>query len=161
MNFLKAKKVKGFTLIELMIVVAIIGILAAVAIPKFADLLTKSRESAVKANLGAVRSASTIYYGDTEGGYPTNLFEGLCLTNKYMPSVSGNHSLGVFTIPSNNVSNIGHGYGNVSAASFVTENAANTPTMNDTSPLSYTELVGTIVVNCTHQDTKASSWNLH
>ena len=40
--------VKRFTLIELMIVVAIIGILAAIAIPKFAQMLEKSREGATK-----------------------------------------------------------------------------------------------------------------
>ena len=64
------KSVKGFTLIELMIVVAIIGILAAIAIPKFADLVTKSKESAVKGSLGSVRSAISIYYSDTEGVFP-------------------------------------------------------------------------------------------
>src|ERR1044071_2741821 len=65
-----AKSVKGFTLIELMIVVAIIGILAAIAIPKFADLVDKSREASVKGSLGAIRSAVSIYYSDTEGVFP-------------------------------------------------------------------------------------------
>ncbi|MEK6647149.1 MAG: type II secretion system protein [Candidatus Firestonebacteria bacterium] len=64
---------KGFTLIELMIVVAIIGILAAIAIPKFAQMLEKSREGATKGNLGAIRSAVSIYYGDKEGVWPTDL----------------------------------------------------------------------------------------
>src|SRR3989339_77117 len=64
------KKSKGFTLIELMIVVAIIGILSAIAIPKFADLIRKSNEGATKGNLGAVRSAISIYYGEQEGVYP-------------------------------------------------------------------------------------------
>ncbi len=62
---------KGFTLIELMIVVAIIGILAAIAIPKFADLINKSKEGATKGALSSVRSAINVYYGDNEGWYPT------------------------------------------------------------------------------------------
>ena len=61
------KKKKGFTLIELMIVVAIIGILAAIAIPKFADLIRKSNEGATKGNLGSVRSALSIYFADNDG----------------------------------------------------------------------------------------------
>ncbi|MDO8734379.1 MAG: type II secretion system protein, partial [Elusimicrobiota bacterium] len=64
------KTKKGFTLIELMIVVAIIGILAAIAIPKFADLIKKSKEGSTKGSLGAIRSALTIYYGEQEGVYP-------------------------------------------------------------------------------------------
>jgi len=70
----KTKKIKqGFTLIELMIVVAIVGILSAIAIPKFASLLEKSREGATQGNLAAIRSAVTIYYTDKEGIFPGDL----------------------------------------------------------------------------------------
>lgn len=70
------KKSKGFTLIELMIVVAIIGILSAIAIPKFADLIRKSNEGSTKGNLGAVRSAISIYYGEMEGWFPVPTVSG-------------------------------------------------------------------------------------
>lgn len=69
---------RGFTLIELMLVVAIIGLLSAIAIPKFANLVIKSKEAAIRGTLGALRSALSIYYADTEGAlYPNDL---TCLT---------------------------------------------------------------------------------
>lgn len=79
------RKQKGFTLIELMIVVAIIGILAAVAIPKFAQMLEKAREGATKGNVGAIKSAVSIFYGDNTGIFPTSLTD--TLFKNYLSSI--------------------------------------------------------------------------
>src|SRR3990172_6344732 len=58
------KNKKGFTLIELMIVVAIIGILAAIAIPNFLKFQAKSKQSEAKTNLKAIYTAQTGYFGE-------------------------------------------------------------------------------------------------
>ncbi|MDP1769949.1 MAG: prepilin-type N-terminal cleavage/methylation domain-containing protein [Nitrospirota bacterium] len=55
--FKALRKQEGFTLIELMIVVAIIGILAAIAIPNFLTYQLKSRQSEAKVNLGAIKTS--------------------------------------------------------------------------------------------------------
>jgi type IV pilus assembly protein PilA len=70
----------GFTLIELMIVVAIIGILAAIAIPNFLRFQLKAKTSEGKTNIAAIRTAEQSYYsefggyvssdGDSNGGAP-------------------------------------------------------------------------------------------
>lgn len=58
------RKQEGFTLIELMIVVAIIGILAAIAIPNFLQYQMKSRQSEAKTNLGAIRTSMTAFQAE-------------------------------------------------------------------------------------------------
>ena len=58
---IRNRKSKGFTLIELMIVVAIIGILAAIAIPNFLNMRKKAMSTEAKSNLGDLRTMEEAY----------------------------------------------------------------------------------------------------
>ena len=134
----------GFTLIEMMVVLAIIGILAAIAIPKFASLLRKSGEGASKGNLGAIRSALSIYYGDMEGQYPL-LVESLTINGKYLTALP--------------VAKAPNYHAETSVVAYQTN-------ANDAAGWSYNNTAlnanqGTILVNCTHTDTKGTSWTAY
>lgn len=63
----------GFTLIELMLIVAIIGLLAFISIAKFSELITKSKQGTTRGHLGSLRSALRVYYSDNQGLWPQNL----------------------------------------------------------------------------------------
>ena len=74
------KRKKGFTLLELMIVVIIIGILASLAIPRFIKATLKAKSAEALTNLGMLRSSEWRYYVEYSNGF-TNTITDLDVDN--------------------------------------------------------------------------------
>ena len=72
MKDLKIRARRGFTLIELVVVIAILGILAGLAIPRFLDATATARGAKIVADMRTLESAETIYYAKM-GQYPTSV----------------------------------------------------------------------------------------
>jgi general secretion pathway protein G len=88
MKLMLRGKIKAFTLVEMLIVVIIIGILAAALLPKLKGAQQRARDTARKANLSQVSTALEMYFND-KGRYPN----GSCLNDiekELVPTYIGN-----------------------------------------------------------------------
>jgi prepilin-type N-terminal cleavage/methylation domain-containing protein len=140
-------KQRGFTLVELMLVIAIIGILAMIAIPQFANVRRRSLEAMTKANLGMIRSAMSIYYGDTEGVLPSDNLTCLTIGGRYLQKIPKADT--VVWHPAGNAVWTGPFQGNAGTADLFQWGYNNLP-----GTLRY----GSLWVNCYHEDIRGNAW---
>jgi MSHA pilin protein MshA len=72
-KFIRFSDNSGFTLIELVIIIVVLGIIAAVAIPRYQNISVEAKESACRGSLGALRSAISIWFANeaAKGGTPS------------------------------------------------------------------------------------------
>ncbi len=133
----------GFTLIELMVTIAIIGVLTGIAVAKYENTVRKTQEAASKANLGVIRSALSIYSGDHEGAYPTDDLTSLTQNRHYMAEIPPLHSSTL----------------HADTKLVITETSVSDSGMWSYNNADTTDEWGGIHVGCTHQDSTDRVWS--
>jgi len=138
---------RAFTLIELMIVVAILALLAGLAIARFGSLLDKSKEGATRGELSSLRSALYIYYSDNTF-YPTDDLSSLTENKHYIDNIPLAMLPGT-DLPENRHVTVGN-----STFTAIT-GTGGWAYVNDPSSPDW----GTLLVNCTLPDANGKNWD--
>ncbi len=87
---------RGFTLIELVMVVVIIAVLSAIIVPNFVDYVGKSEASSTKANLQMMRTSIQAFRSDNSGNYPANDLSNL--VPLYLPKIPADGVMSLSTV---------------------------------------------------------------
>ena len=131
----KARNEKGFSLVELMVVVAIIGILAAIAVPNFQKFTSKAKQAEAKSNLSAMYSSLRAYHSEF------TLFRCNFGRNGYAPTGDVRYR---------------HGFAAENGTAFGTSEPALNPTLNGLTTAAYCPLTAAGTVSfCREAPAKA------
>ncbi|SRR2546425_4008735 len=115
---LRTRSQRGFTLVELMIVVAVIGILTAIAIPLYADIQARARIAKAQADTRALASAATVYMSHM-GFVPSALAELTVVVTNNLNQTAGPFLPSLPTTPANWTPSAGYAYtGSTAAGTF-------------------------------------------
>jgi type II secretory pathway pseudopilin PulG len=135
-----------------MIVVAILSVLAMIALPRFGDVIRRSKEAAIKGHLGSLRSALSIYYSENEGEFAGGL-EQLTIGGRYLDQ------LPFIKVPVHHEDDglSGSGYIPASGVGHYVCEGCGTPGR----PWGYNDVMTAwmLVVNCTHTDIGGRIWS--
>ncbi|MBL0349803.1 MAG: type II secretion system protein [Elusimicrobia bacterium] len=139
-------------MIELMLVVAIIALLSAIAVPKFGGLIRRAQEAAVRGQLGAFRSALSIYYANNDGvsaKEPSSLTVG----GTYLEAIP----FVTVPIPEHTRPLTGRDYDDLSFGGYsVCCHCGSMPGMHI--PWDYDLTTHELQINCYHMDSRGVSW---
>ncbi|MDO8803687.1 MAG: RDD family protein [Elusimicrobiota bacterium] len=137
----------------LLFLLPVAGVIAALAIPKMAELANKAKEGATKGALASLRSSLQVYYGDAEGQFPADNLASLTVNAKYIPEIP------VLKLP-------GTGHPDTAEVVVITESDGENLTVfrADTGKWLYmadkkSKDWGTLIIDCNHKDTKGKMWN--
>ncbi|MEF3280337.1 MAG: prepilin-type N-terminal cleavage/methylation domain-containing protein [Elusimicrobiota bacterium] len=136
-------KKTGFTLIEVMVVVVILGIIVAIASPKFSLLLARSKEKSVLANLSVLRESLRIYYSEN-ATYPRDDLSSLY--PKYISEIP-KISLPNTSHPSSNFVRVVNSTSDITDSGFLSY-------VNDENSSAF----GSVFIDCSHVDSSGRQY---